>query len=107
MARTRYGIGRVGTTIRFRTQELADADRRKDHFLAVLAHELRNPLAPLSHALDVWPTAAQDPQRLEELRQLMTSQVSHMTGLIDDLLDVSRIAVARSCSAKKLSTCVK
>lgn len=75
-----------------RTRQLAEADQRKDHFLAVLAHELRNPLSPLSHALEVWPAVRADPEKLEELRSIMSTQVRHMTGLIDDLLDVSRIA---------------
>lgn len=75
-----------------RTRQLEEADRRKDHFLAVLAHELRNPLAPLTHALAVWPSVAAHPQQLDELRVLMSNQLRHMSGLIDDLLDVSRIA---------------
>ncbi len=75
-----------------RTRQLAEADQRKDHFLAVLAHELRNPLSPLRYALDVWPSVAANPERSEEIRQIMSNQVNHMTGLIDDLLDVSRIA---------------
>ncbi len=75
-----------------RTQQLEEADQRKDHFLAVLAHELRNPLAPLSHALQLWPTVVTQPDRLTEIHSIMSNQVRHMTGLIDDLLDVSRIA---------------
>ncbi|MCC6511675.1 MAG: MASE1 domain-containing protein, partial [Pirellulaceae bacterium] len=78
--------------IQQRTFQLAEADRRKDHFLAVLAHELRNPLAPLAHALEVWPAVHSQPERLHEIREVMTNQVQHMSGLIDDLLDVSRIA---------------
>ncbi len=78
--------------IEMRTRQLAEADRRKDHFLAVLAHELRNPLAPLTHALHVWPSVEGQPERLNELRSLMSNQLQHMSGLIDDLLDVSRIA---------------
>lgn len=78
--------------IEIRTRQLAEADRRKDHFLAVLAHELRNPLAPLTHALAVWSRVEAQPEPLDELRTLMTNQVRHMGGLIDDLLDVSRIA---------------
>lgn len=75
-----------------RTRQLAEADQRKDHFLAVLAHELRNPLSPLSHALQIWPSVSSEPEKLEALRSIMNNQVRHMTGLIDDLLDVSRIA---------------
>lgn len=78
--------------IEIRTRQLAEADRRKDHFLAVLAHELRNPLAPLTHALEVWSRIDEQPAELAELRKLMSNQVQHMGGLIDDLLDVSRIA---------------
>ncbi|MGN6545141.1 MAG: MASE1 domain-containing protein [Aureliella sp.] len=78
--------------IQQRTRQLAEADQRKDHFLAVLAHELRNPLSPLSHALEIWPSVRSEPEKLEELRSIMANQVRHMTGLIDDLLDVSRIA---------------
>lgn len=70
---------------------LQDADRRKDEFLAILAHELRNPLSPLSNALQIWPMVANDPAQLENLRQMMERQLAQMTRLIDDLLDVSRI----------------
>jgi signal transduction histidine kinase/CheY-like chemotaxis protein len=72
--------------------QLRQADRRKDEFLATLAHELRNPLAPLSNALELWRFAKNNPQQLDELRGMMQRQVRHMTRLIDDLLDVSRIS---------------
>jgi signal transduction histidine kinase/CheY-like chemotaxis protein len=72
--------------------QLREADRRKDEFLATLAHELRNPLAPLSNALELWEFAKNNPQQLEELRGMMQRQVRQMTRLIDDLLDVSRIS---------------
>ncbi len=74
-----------------RTQQLAEADRRKDHFLAVLAHELRNPLAPLSNALQVWPYVESQAEEMRDLREIMTRQLSHMVHLVDELLDVSRI----------------
>ncbi len=73
-------------------ERLREADRRKDEFLATLAHELRNPLAPLSNALEVWGLAKEDPAQLQELRGMMQRQVRQMTRLIDDLLDVSRIS---------------
>ena len=73
------------------TLALQDEDRRKDEFLATLAHELRNPLSPLSNALQVWPSVESDHARMDELRRMMERQVSLMTRLIDDLLDVSRI----------------
>ena len=72
-------------------ERLLEADRRKDHFLAVLAHELRNPLAPLSNALQVWPLVENDRFETESLREVMDRQVQQMVRLIDDLLDVSRI----------------
>lgn len=71
---------------------LREADRRKDEFLAVLAHELRNPLAPLRHALEVLHLAPGDPAAVEQVGGIMERQLQQMVRLIDDLLDVSRIA---------------
>jgi PAS domain S-box-containing protein len=65
--------------------------RRKDEFLAMLAHELRNPLAPIRTAAAVLPAAAGDPERTTQLAQVITRQVQHMTRLVNDLLDVSRV----------------
>ena len=70
---------------------LRDADRRKDEFLATLAHELRNPIAPISNALQLWPVVENDREQMEELRAMMERQVRQMIRLIDDLMDVSRI----------------
>jgi CheY-like chemotaxis protein len=67
------------------------ADRRKDEFLATLAHELRNPLAPMRNGLELLKSAAGNPALLENVRGLMERQVLHMIRLVDDLLDVSRI----------------
>lgn len=72
-------------------EALLDADRRKDEFLATLAHELRNPIAPISNALQLWPSVENDHQQMEELRAMMERQVQQMIRLIDDLMDVSRI----------------
>ncbi len=72
-------------------QALREADHRKDEFLATLAHELRNPIAPISNALQVWPLVENDREEVEKLRAIMERQVQQMTRLIDDLLDVSRI----------------
>jgi PAS domain S-box-containing protein len=77
--------------LRHQASALREADRRKDEFLATLSHELRNPLAPLSNALQIWPRVEGDPAQMEELRQLMERQVAQLTRLVDDLLDVSRI----------------
>jgi CheY-like chemotaxis protein len=66
-------------------------DRRKDEFLALLAHELRNPLAPLVTGLEVMAMAADDPATLERTRRTMERQAHQLVTLVDDLLDVSRI----------------
>jgi CheY-like chemotaxis protein len=72
-------------------QALQESSQRKDEFLAMLAHELRNPLAPLSNALQLWPLVENDRAQMEQLRQMMERQVLQMKRLVDDLLDVSRI----------------
>ncbi|MEO7580374.1 MAG: ATP-binding protein [Massilia sp.] len=72
-------------------QRLRDADRRKDEFLAMLAHELRNPLAPISMAAQILKLGEVTEQRLRQTSQIIERQISHMTSLLDDLLDVSRV----------------
>ena len=71
--------------------QLKDADRRKDEFLATLAHELRNPLAPLRTSLGVIRLRPNTPPDIEEVRLAMEEQVGVLVRLVDDLLDVSRI----------------
>lgn len=71
--------------------ELREADRRKDDFLAMLAHELRNPLAPISAAADLLKHVKMDDARIKKTSEIIHRQVKHMTGLVDDLLDVSRV----------------
>ena len=71
---------------------LEAADRRKDEFLAVLAHELRNPLAPLANGLQVIRLAQSNPVTVERARSMMERQLSHLVRLVDDLLDISRIS---------------
>jgi PAS domain S-box-containing protein len=71
-------------------QELRETDRKKDDFIAVLAHELRNPLAPISTGLSLLGDAT-NPELREKTLGVMRRQVDHMVRLIDDLLDVSRI----------------
>ncbi|HEU0202386.1 MAG TPA: PAS domain-containing protein [Burkholderiaceae bacterium] len=80
------------TALRQSEERLRDADRRKDEFLATLAHELRNPLAPLVTSLEIIKRADNDRALLARARGAMERQISHMVRLIDDLLDVSRIA---------------
>ena len=76
-------------------EELAQANRRKTEFLATLAHELRNPLAPLSNGLHLMRMAAAKPELLEKTRQMMERQIQHMVHLVDDLLDVARISTGK------------
>ena len=72
-------------------RRLIEADRRKDEFLALLAHELRNPLAPVRTGLELIRLAGDTPEAVKRVRSLMERQVTQMVRLIDDLLDVSRI----------------
>jgi len=71
---------------------LKEADRRKDEFLATLAHELRNPLAPIRNGLQIMRLASGRPAVIEQARGMMERQVRQMVRLIDDLLDLSRIS---------------
>lgn len=75
--------------------ELARTDRHRSEFIAMLAHELRNPLAPLRHAVHMLPRVAGDQQELASVIAMMERQVSHMGRLIDDLMDVGRLTHGR------------
>lgn len=70
---------------------LSEADQRKDEFLATLAHELRNPLAPIRTGLEVLKLTKDDPAKVEKIRLVMERQTKLLITLVDDLLDVSRI----------------
>ncbi|MGJ9419275.1 PAS domain-containing protein [Massilia sp. CMS3.1] len=72
--------------------DLSDADRRKTEFLATLAHELRNPLAPIRSGLGVMRLAGDNAAAVRKVREMMERQVGHMVHLIDDLLDIARIS---------------
>jgi PAS domain S-box-containing protein len=72
-------------------ESLREQDRRKDEFLAMLAHELRNPLAPISAAAQLMEIAKLDEGRLKQTSQIISRQIRHMSALVDDLLDVSRV----------------
>jgi signal transduction histidine kinase len=72
--------------------ELADADRRKNEFLAMLAHELRNPLAPISNALHIMRRTENSNVAVQSASAMMERQIGQMVRLVDDLLDVSRIS---------------
>ena len=86
----------MGTCTDIHAQKLSEdewrkASQRKDEFLAMLAHELRNPLAPISTAAQLLKIQGGNPKRVEQASEIITRQVEHMTNLVDDLLDVSRV----------------
>ncbi len=81
---------RLEQELRRRADELAEADRQKNDYLAMLAHELRNPLAPVLNALQIL-RLADDPAMTRRAQDMIERQVRHMARLVDDLLDVSRI----------------
>jgi PAS domain S-box-containing protein len=86
----------IDVTDRKRAEEaLLEADRRKDEFLATLAHELRNPLAPIRHAARIGKSPHATDAQLGWARDVIERQVEHMARLLDDLLDVSRITRGR------------
>ncbi len=90
-------LGGFGTTqdITERKQSddaLREADRRKDEFIAILGHELRNPLAPIKSAAQILARAGLDDAMLAWSREVIERQVDHLTQLVDDLLDISRIS---------------
>lgn len=90
-------LSMIGTVLditerRRMVESLEQADRRKDEFLAMLAHELRNPLAPIATAASLLEMAPLDDEAsVRQIGGVITRQVSHMTELVDDLLDVSRV----------------
>jgi PAS domain S-box-containing protein len=82
-----YAVCGVSTDI----TDVVEADRRKDEFLATLAHELRNPLAPIRNGLEILKRTPELPPSVAKVRDMMDRQLVHMVRLVDDLLDVSRI----------------
>jgi response regulator RpfG family c-di-GMP phosphodiesterase len=98
--RQRQQIAIQRDELKAHSDALEEADRRKDEFLATLAHELRNPLAPVRHGLDILrksPDSAEAP----EIREMMHRQLVHLVRLIDDLLDVSRVSQGKIELRKK------
>ncbi|MCY7354821.1 MAG: response regulator [Lysobacter sp.] len=83
-------------------ERLRDADRRKDEFLATLAHELRNPLAPLLNALNIRRLSAPDAH--DPLQDMMERQLGQLVRLIDDLLDIARITRGKLVLRKQVTT---
>jgi PAS domain S-box-containing protein len=82
---------RLEDELRRRAEELIGADRRKDQFLAMLAHELRNPLAPIRNAVELMRQVETMDPTFQPSREMVERQVKHLARLVDDLLDVSRI----------------
>jgi PAS domain S-box-containing protein len=82
---------RLEDELRRRAEDLAGADRRKDQFLAMLAHELRNPLAPIRNAVELMRQVETIDPAFQPSREMVERQVKHLARLVDDLLDVSRI----------------
>ncbi len=76
-------------------EALVEANRRKDEFLATLSHELRNPLAPISSGLELLRMIQDDPVQLDRILSTMERQTHQLTTLVDDLMDLSRIAKAK------------
>jgi signal transduction histidine kinase len=92
VARLSIDQARLVQELEARTSELSEADRRKNDFLAVLAHELRNPLGPIRNAANIIRLVERELSPVaEQARTIIDRQVAHMARLIDDLLDVSRI----------------
>jgi two-component system CheB/CheR fusion protein len=83
------------------TEQLREADRQKNEFLAMLAHELRNPLAPLQNCVEILNRVGSQDALAQQARGMMERQIQHMTRLIDDLLDLSRIISGKIDLRKK------
>ena len=83
------------TRLRRAEQGLREADRRKDEFLATLAHELRNPLAPIRNGLQILRLAGTDPVAAAHVQEMLERQVSHLVRLVDDLMEVARVTRGR------------
>ncbi|MDB5918729.1 MAG: putative histidine kinase, hybrid [Massilia sp.] len=81
----------IGEERRKAIEQLKAEDVRKNEFLAMLAHELRNPLAPISAGAELLKMARRDEERVRQTSEVISRQVSHMTNLVNDLLDVSRV----------------
>ena len=89
-------------SLRQAEQALKEADRRKDEFLAMLAHELRNPLAPIRNAVEVLERLDSPDSRFEKMREVIGRQTEQLTRLVDDLLDVSRITQGKITLQKEV-----
>ena len=83
------------TRLRKAEQALRESDRRKDEFLATLAHELRNPLAPMRNGLQILRMAGTDPAATAQVQEMLERQTNHLVRLVDDLMEVARVTRGR------------
>jgi signal transduction histidine kinase len=95
LARTVAALERVEAELTEQKRQLEDADRRKNEFLALLGHELRNPLAPIVTGLELIRSRPADDPIIRKACAALDRQVAHLTRLVDDLLDVSRITTGK------------
>ncbi len=95
---------RSAVRARERQYQVRDADRRKDEFLATLAHELRNPLAPIRTSMGILKHLHPDSSQVTQLRNVVDRQVGHLTRLVDDLLDVARITSGKVALKRERTT---
>lgn len=98
--RQRHQIAAQRDELKAYAEALTQADRRKDEFLATLAHELRNPLSPIRNGLDILRASPTAPNS-GEIHDMMDRQLSHLVRLVDDLLDVSRVTQGKVELRKK------
>jgi signal transduction histidine kinase/ActR/RegA family two-component response regulator len=85
-------VAQMDITDRVKAEKaMREADRNKNDFIAILAHELRNPLAPIRNGLEVMRLVSSNPAAVVKVQEMMSRQVDHMVHLIDDLLDMARI----------------
>ena len=95
-------VGFLHTAFEADTQGEARANQRRSEFLAVLAHELRNPMAPIRTGLEIMRLRADSPETIERVREMLERQTCQMTHLIDDLLDVARVTSGKIEIRKQL-----
>ena len=93
---------RIEEDMRRLASDASEASRRKSEFLAVLAHELRNPMAPIRTGLEIMRLRADSPETIERVREMLDRQTRQMTHLIDDLLDVARVTSGKIEIRKQL-----
>ncbi|MDI1228590.1 MAG: ATP-binding protein [bacterium] len=100
--KARLDLAKILIKSRAAQQELKMADQRKNEFLALLAHELRNPLAPIGNALELLRLGIDKPAMVQKVQEIMQTQFMQMVRLIDDLMDVSRISTGKILLKKEV-----